>query len=114
MPNFYGNNELVLQPNDDNISYRFDFDACSSVSLNDGYLPYGTTISGVTVLTYDEDNNVVTDLVQDSSVSNNTVTVVLSYPATSGAGSYKITFILSVSDGSTIEADFHKVNAKNL
>lgn len=114
MPNFKGNDKILLQPNDEAVPYRFDFDACSSSTSNDGFLPYGTTISGVSVsATTDGGVDTTDELISSTSVNSNNITVALNYPSTTGEGRYHLTFILTLDSGSVLEADYNGVVARD-
>jgi len=120
MSGFKGNKKIEIQPNDANVSYGYEFTICSSTTSNDGFLPNGTTVSGVSVVSYktaDANGRAlasgvteVDDLIQGvPTVSSNTVTVRLSYPATNGLGYYKMTFLVTASDSSVQEIDYDRV-----
>lgn len=114
MPSVKGVEIIILQPNDADISYKFRAAVCSAEDANDGAIPYNTNVSSVSVTAYDEDGNVVTDLVQGSpSVSDNVVTITLSYPSTSGTGRYKLTCVMTLNTGTTIEWDYDRVYAED-
>ena len=120
MSGFLGNKRIEIQPNDANISYGFTLTVCSSATANDGFLAYGTTASGISVVSYktaDVDGRdltggvvTVTDLIQGTpTVTDNVVTVRMSYPSTNTTGRYKITILVTASDGSISECDFNRV-----
>lgn len=111
---FKGTNKITIQPNDSAVPYRFIFTTCSTELSNDGYLPYGTTIVGAECYVINSIGAEVLDIVDSVSFYNNTVTVSVSYPTTSADGDYKLTFRLSISNGSYIEADFGRVFVGNL
>jgi len=114
MPNFATTGKINIQPYDE-LGFQFEVTICSSVSANDGYIPYGTNVSTVNVIAYDKDDTVVTnDLISGTpSVATNIITVNLQYPSTNGVGRYKLTFQMTLDDGSKIEADFDRVYAVN-
>ena len=114
MPYFKGNKRIVIQPNDSNVPYKFNFSNCSSATSNDGFLIYGTNIMSATAITKDSHGNTVTDIVNEAFVSENDVIVVMSYPQTSGFGRYSLTFILTIDDGSTLEANFNRIDVVDL
>lgn len=114
MANFKGNNEIIVQPNDVGVSYSFQFDVCTSVTANDGYLPYGTSIDSVIVTAKTEEGiDATSALIVSSSELANVVTVALQYPTSLGEGRYKLTFVLTLSDATILEADFSRVEAKD-
>ena len=116
MPNFKGNSSIIIQPGDSNIPYAFQISVCSSTTANDGYIPYGTSVSSVvvTATTDDDDRTVVDDIIDNYTVNNNIITVYMSYPSTSGDGRYRLRFLLTLDNGSIIEADFGRIRAKNI
>jgi hypothetical protein len=101
---------IVLQPNT-SLSHTFAFLAASSATANDGFLPYGRTITEVEVNVYTEDGTNVTEnmIVGSASISDNMVTVRLQYPGI--AGRYKIEFILLLDNGETDEDEFLNIFA---
>ena len=108
MPSFTPENaQIILQPYTEAAPYTFTFTICSSATANDGAIPYGDSVSACTVKAYDADNEDVTsEIIDSSSVANNVVSVALNYPATSGAGSYKLTFQVATTNGAHLEFDF--------
>lgn len=111
MPHFLGNNKIILQPNDSDVQYRFDFTLCSSPTANDGFLPFGSFIVEVEINTTDEERNTVSDIVQSSVITNSGTTIIttLSYPSDLSEGRYFLTFILTLDNGSVLEADFNRI-----
>lgn len=114
MPNFKGNKRIVLQPRDSNVVYRFDFTNCTSTASNDGFLPFGTNIIATSYLTFNRSGDEVTDIIDSIEVSNNNILATMSYPTTSPTGTYKLTLILTLDDGSELEADFRRIVVKDL
>ena len=62
MPNFKGNDEIVLQPEDLDMIYEFEVTTASTSGGNDGYISYGRSVSSVVVKTYDEGGTEIFDL----------------------------------------------------
>ena len=114
MPSFKTQGQINLQPND-NIGYSFEVTVASSVSTNDGTIPYGTTVSSVVVIVYDKDDTIITtDLVVGTpTISSNIISIQLKYPTINGVGRYKITMLLTLSSGDTKELDFDRLYARN-
>jgi hypothetical protein len=105
---------ITLEPQDSAVPFTFTFGVCSSATANDGFLPYGTNISSITITAYNSSGtDATTQLVSSSSEDSNVVTVSLKYPATSGAGIYKLTFKLTLDNGTIKEADFTRIRAEN-
>lgn len=117
MPNFKGEKSIILQPGTKNVTYTFDFYAASSSTANDGFRPFGTTVSGVTVVAY-QDDTAIDDLV--NSITNDTELgyVTMSYPTVTMAiqteADFKLTFVVGCNDGTELEADFGRVKAIDL
>ena len=106
--------KITLQPYDE-MPFTFLFPIASSELKNDGSLPYGTTINDVSVTVWDEDlENVTTDFVDSvPSLDGNKVTVILKYPGDDMDGRYKLSFYLTLSNG-TREFDFRNIYVKNI
>lgn len=101
---------IEVRTNDANFPYAFDFQICSSASANDGAVPYGLTISSVTVTAHNAaGTDKTSSLINSSSLSGTTVTVYLKYPGT--AGVYHLNFKLTLSSGATKDYVFEKVDA---
>jgi hypothetical protein len=112
---FEGASGVIIQSRSRNNSYRFKFDPPSTQN-GKGSIPYGTTVSSATVSGYTEaEVNVSTQLIETISVpttEDNIVVVRLKYPGS--IGRYKLTFLLTLSDGSTWEKDFNRIEAVEL
>jgi hypothetical protein len=109
---FLGRTNIELQAEDLKVPYSFTFTVCSSLSSNDGHLPYGTNISSVAVTAYNQNGVTTSSLISGTpSVTNNVVTVKLNWPGI--AGNYKLTFVVTLDNGdaSKLEADFTKIYA---
>lgn len=100
---------IILQPHDDGLVYSFKFPVTTSPTTNDGFLPPGTTISGVEIMAYNSNNTTTSGWYNLQSHTTDTVNVAMSYPGT--ADNYKLTFVITLSSGATIEADFHNIKA---
>lgn len=93
MPDIKGSERIVLRPNDNYVPYFFEFEPCSTASLNDGAIPYGTNIASIGVTAEDQDGTDATaEMIKGASLSSNVVTVYLKYPATLTNGTYDLTF----------------------
>lgn len=104
--------KILLQPQDV-IGYTFQFPTCSSATANDGAIPFGRTISSVTVVAYNEDDEIITNDLLDElpTLSDDLVTVVLKY---AGVGRYKLTFKLTLDNSWIKEVDFTTIYGKDL
>jgi hypothetical protein len=109
---FRPSGSITVQPGDQGLPFSFVFEACSSELANDGALPYGTTIENASVTAVRSDGEDATsDLVQSVDHSDETVVVTLRYPPNLGAGTYRLTFLMALSSGAVLEADFARVVA---
>lgn len=114
MPSFKGTKKITVQPRSVNVGYRFHVTTCTSTDSNDGRIPFSTTISSVVVTAKTSDGTTDTELITSTSLSTPDIDLTLSWPTTNGAGRYKLTFVLTLSDGSERELDFHRVVAEDL
>jgi len=106
---------INLHPNDTHYGASFKFPVTSSGTLNDGTLPYGTSILSVDVTGWYGDTE-ASDLIYNSPTISgvDTVLVSLNYPSTtmsgvSGEANMKLKFILTLNDSSTVEDCFDNV-----
>ena len=120
MPDFEGTKPIFLQPSDARVPYAFEYTVCSATTANDGFLPYGHTLSSVVTSVHREDATVqTTAILATSSATGQVHTVFLSYPTSVGAvtGKYHMTFVATISDGTTTyvrELDFNRLIVRNL
>ena len=117
MPNIMGTKNVIIQPNDVGVGITIRVKICSTATANDGYIPHNTTVSGVSVVAYSEQGEVVTSGIVYSNATisgGQDVKIELKYPTAYGEGRYKLSYLLTLSDGSTKELDFNRVVAKNL
>ena len=117
MPNVLGNKNVVIQPLDTKVGITIRVKICSTATANDGYIPWGTTVSGVSTTVYSEQGDVVTSGIVYSNATisgGQDVRIELKYPTATGEGRYKLSYLLTLSDGSTKELDFNRIVAKNL
>jgi len=115
MPDFQGNDSIIVQPGTLDYPYEFEFTFCSAAGANDGFFPFGRTMADVEVdaFKHDADNTEDTDLVADYTLNGSIVKVYLSYPTTNGAGRYKLRFTVTLDDDSEEEVDFGRVIVKD-
>ena len=112
MPDFKEQGDIVVQPGDVTVPYAFSLPACTTVSSNDGAIPYGSTISTVVVTAHKADGTAATGLVASSSVAANVVTANLTYPSTE-EGTYHLRIVATLSTGAKIEFDFNRIQVRN-
>lgn len=112
--NFSTVGQINLQSGDE-LPWEFEIPAASSATEK-GAIPYNTTVSSVVVTAYDEDgNDVTTEMITGTpTVSDNLITAIIKYPATTGDGRYKLTFACTLNTGRTKQFDFTRVVCKNL
>lgn len=111
---FKGTKDIVLQPLSDKVPYSFRVTVCTSATTNDGYIPYNTSVTAAEVTAFDDEGNDVTaEMVDSTNLVSNIITVNLNYPSVSGEGNYSLRFELELSNGSTEEADFERICARN-
>jgi hypothetical protein len=116
MPDFQGNDDIVVQPGTSKYPYEFEVTVCSAVGANDGFLPFGRTISSVVVTAHKHGPAILvdTELIEGTPTEvDQIITVKLNYPTTNGRGRYKLEFVMTLDDGSTEEADFGRVRVKD-
>jgi len=95
-----------LFPGDSSVPLQVQVTTKSSATTNDGFIPYGTSVSSVTGKIYKlEDNtDVTTDIMEGSPTeSDNIITTYLNYPTTNGVGNYSLVLIITLNTGSTLQ-----------
>lgn len=116
---FQGKDILRLQPGDDNVPVRMRFKAATASTLNDGALPYASTVASVVSKAAWSANNLTsaTGLLSDTaSVSSETVTLYFNHSTLYTEGLYHATLTLRISNGSTDfdrEFDFNRIYLKD-
>ena len=110
MPDFKGNDEIVLQPNDADLSYQFKVTVSTSATANDGKIGFGRSVSSVVVSAHKDDDTAETGMPGTATLNANVITLPLTYP-TGGEGRYHIRFICNLDDSSVKELDFNRVRA---
>ena len=115
MPDFQGNDDIVVQPGTYNYPYEFEVTVCTAAGANDGFLPYGRSIASVEVKAFKHGRTLLedTELIESDSEADQIITVHLTYPSTNGSGRYKLEFVMTLDDGSKEEADFGRVRVKD-
>ena len=100
-----GSTKIVLRSGTGKYPLRFFFSAASSPSLNDGSLPYGTTISSVQALITDAaGDDITTQAVEAVDVDDSGLWVDLSlnFPATAAKKKAVTMLLLTLSTGTVI------------
>ena len=116
MSSFKTQGKINLEPND-KMNYSFQITVCSSSTSNDGFIPYGRTVSSISVSAENNETgaDVTADLINGvPSVSNNIVSMTLNYPTAKGDGRYKLTILLTLDNGNTKEANFNRIYCEDL
>lgn len=116
--NIKGNIKVIIQPGDTKYGLRVTVPICSD-GVNNGFIPYNTTIASVSHKIYALDNDnadVTTEMTSTNpTVSDgNVISIELKYPSTTGEGRYKLTMTLTLSSGATKDLDFSRIYAKDL
>lgn len=111
---FKTSDEIYLQPNDTKYGASFKFPIASSATANDGFLPFGTVISSVAVTGWYY-SIAANDLIDETSHTDDTVSVSLNYPTTTmsnvtGVVNMSLRFVLTLDNGATHEADFRNIS----
>ncbi|NOR27598.1 MAG: hypothetical protein GQ540_03605 [Lutibacter sp.] len=110
LDNFQGTRDIILQTNSKDVPYSFTFTVNSSATANDGALPFGTNVSTAVVTAHIAETGVAdSEIVANSSVGSNVVTVDMTYPSTNGVNWYHLTFVLTLDNGAILEFDYNRV-----
>lgn len=111
---FVETDDITIQPNDVNVPYKFSFYPCTTPISNDGAIPFATNITSHTVTAHTAEGfNATSQLIANSLLDANSITVYLSYPA-HGADTYHLTFIVTLDSAAIMEFDYNHVVAVNL
>ena len=115
MPDFQGNDSIIVQPGTLDYPYEFEITVCSAVGANDGFLAFDRTIASVEIKAFTHGTASLEDLelIEDSDLNGFIITVNLTYPSTNGRGRYKLEFVLTLDDGSTEEVDYGRILVKD-
>ena len=103
---FQGSDYIEIKPGDTNIPYSFAVTVATSSTLNDGALPYNSTVCTATVTAHSEDGIAIAagDLIHaatDMSFSSNVIIPRLTYSSSIGAGLYHLKFLVTASINAT-------------
>lgn len=110
---FKGTKVIRLQPGTTKAPYQFTFEVNSSLTANDGAIPYGTTITSAAVKAFDEAGTDATaELINSTTNTDTVVKVLLKYPT--DAGRYSLEIVLTLTDTSTEEFDFTRIYAEDV
>jgi len=125
---FQGSGKIILQPGDTNIPFNFNFKVATSSNVNDGAIPYGSTLTSVTATAHRVDGVAVDagNLIQaatDFIYSSNMVMIPLTYSTQLqttelGGGLYHIEIKADISrlgqtsDNFIRQFDFDRVEVK--
>ena len=116
---FQGNNYVELQPGDRNYPIKFRFVAATASTLNDGSMPYGSTVTSVITTVKDiKGVDATTSIIASSQINANVVTVYVNHSSDVADGLYTITskvgFALSGSTRILMkEFDFRRLYLRN-
>lgn len=113
MPDFKGTKAIILQPLHKNVVYSFEISVAGENEPNEGFLPYNSTISSIDVKIFDDDGTENLEILQDTELTDFVISLVLSYPPVAGEGYYGVRFVVKLTDGQEIEADFARIQCVN-
>ena len=112
MSDFQGRENVVLKPGDTGDVRQFQILVAGSLTAK-GTIPFGTTVSGIAVTAYkDDDTDVSSDLISSYSLADNVVSVIFKYPVMAGDGNYYVKFALTLSTGAVKNLSFAPVRAR--
>lgn len=104
---------IILQPGSATVPFTFTFTASTSLTANDGSIPFDTTISGAAVKAFDEaGTDVTSDMIVSESNTTLVVTVNLKYPGAEGR--YSLEIALTLNSGAVMEFDFTRIYAEDI
>lgn len=113
MPDVIETEEILLRPGDAGVPYEFHAPPASAAGENDGAIPYGYSISSIQVFAYDVKGvDKTSELIYNSQVAQNIITVQLNYPSVSGTGKYLLKFLCTLNTGITITFLADKIRAE--
>jgi len=101
---FKGTDRIILQPGDTSVPYNFQVTVATSSSLNNGHLPYNSTVHTFTASVHSQHGTTTntSGIVVGSSVDGNTLVVKLGYSTSVSNGLYHLTMKVTASiKGST-------------
>ncbi|MGD9381500.1 MAG: hypothetical protein PVI03_03570 [Candidatus Thorarchaeota archaeon] len=114
MPDFRGENIYIIQPNDSNVPFGFRFTPASAPFVNDGNIPYNTSVASVAVTAHKDDGTDVSSTMIGTpapSVLDNIVAVRINWPG--AVGRYHLVIVATLDDGSKKEFDFNRYVARD-
>ena len=95
--------------------YKFCFYPCSAPTANDGSIPFATTVASHTVTAHmGTGGDDAPDLISNSLLDDNSITVYLKYPVDSGVGTYHLTFVITLDSAAIMEFDYNHVVVTNV
>lgn len=115
MPDFEGHDTITLHPGDVAVPVRWAFHAASTVTENDGSIPYGTLINTATVKIYTDEGSTSSSVLDAGSVSVEGGLVVaarLSHPdgtAFSGTKTYIANVALTLNSAAVIHYECARI-----
>ena len=98
---FKGTGNIYLQPGDTSVPYRFKLTVASSSSLNNGSLPYNSSVCSQTVSIHQQNGSSVgtSGLIVSSTEDGNTLVVRLGYTTSANKGLHHIQWVVTCSVG---------------
>lgn len=115
MGSFKGSNKIILLEGDHAVPYGFEITVCTSLTANNGFIPYNTNAINVNAEAFTEDGTNVTSYMIDgtANVSLNVVYISLNYPTITGPGRYELVLELTLDNGSIVHAVFDRIFAED-
>lgn len=109
MPDFLGRSKVYLQPETKLLPLSFRFGSCTTPTANDGSLPWGDRILSAVAHLYDSGYTDHPSAINGCSVSDNVVSVSLSYWSGASSGLYTLTVVVTCVSGYVEEFDLKRV-----
>lgn len=115
MPDFQGHETITIHPGDANVPVRWAFAAASTVTANDGSIPYGTLISTAAVEIITDTGSTTSSVLEAASISIEGGLVVaarLKHPdatAFSGVKTYTANLALTLNSSAVIHYECARI-----
>jgi hypothetical protein len=108
---FQGEEKITVKPGDNLVPYTFKVTTESAAGKEDGFLPFGSSIAGVTVKALDQAKADQTSslIVGTPSLAIDTIQVNVKWPGK--ADVYNLEFVLDLGGGIARELDFLRVES---
>jgi hypothetical protein len=94
---FQGTESVIIQPGDLNVPVRFRVTVATASTLNDGAIPYASTVKTVAFKLQNSRGGAASTMISSSRLDGNTVIAYLSYSSNVGVGLYHLTATITAS-----------------